>query len=74
MSATGGEPEGIGAKADNIPDAVVAIIEQQMIRRSGIDLKKFKASLDGDAPPAGLGKALQQGTLKSQRKTRKAAN
>ncbi len=24
-----------------------------------IDLKKFKASLDGDAPPAGLGNALQ---------------
>ncbi len=59
MSATGGEPEGIGAKADNIPDAVAAIIEQQMTPRSGIDLKKFKASLDGDAPPAGLGKALQ---------------
>ena len=30
-----------------------------MTPRSGIDLKKFKASLDGDAPPAGLGKALQ---------------
>ncbi len=59
MSATGGEPEGIGAKADNIPDAVAAIIEQQMAPRSSIDLKKFKASLDGDAPPAGLGKALQ---------------
>ena len=30
-----------------------------MTPRSSIDLKKFKASLDGDAPPAGLGKALQ---------------
>ncbi len=30
-----------------------------MAQRPGIDLKKFKASLDGDAPPAGLGKALQ---------------
>ncbi len=40
-------------------DAVAAIIEQQMTPRSGIDLKKFKASLDGDAPPAGIGKALQ---------------
>ncbi len=49
----------IGAKADIIPDAVAAIIEQQMTPRPGIDLKKFKASLDGDAPPAGLGKALQ---------------
>ncbi len=59
MSAAAGEPEGIGAKADNIPDAVPAIIEQQMTPRPGIDLKKFKASLDADAPPAGLGKALQ---------------
>ncbi len=74
MSAAAGEPEGIGAKADITPNAVAAIIEQQMTSKSGIDLKKFKASLDGDAPPAGLGKALQQGTLKSQRKTRKAAN
>ncbi len=30
-----------------------------MAPRSSIDLKKFKASLEGDAPPAGLGKALQ---------------
>ncbi len=52
MSAAEGEPEGIGAKADIIPDAVAAIIEQQMTARSSIDLKKFKASLDGDAPPA----------------------
>ena len=74
MSAAEGEPEGIGAKADITPDAFAAIIEQQMTPRPSIDLKKFKASLDGDAPPAGLGKALQQGTLKSQRKTRKAAN
>ncbi len=43
----------IGAKADITPDEVAAIIEQQMAPRPGIDLK------DGDAPPAGLGKALQ---------------
>ncbi len=43
MSAAGGEAEGIGAKADNNPDAVAAIIEQQMTPRSSIDLKKFKA-------------------------------
>ncbi len=30
-----------------------------MAPKPGIDLKTFKASLDGDAPPAGLGKALQ---------------
>ena len=30
-----------------------------MAPRSCIYLKKFKASLDGDAPPAGVGKALQ---------------
>ena len=30
-----------------------------MTPKPGIDLRKFKASLDGDAPPAGLGKALQ---------------
>ncbi len=42
-----------------MPDAVPAIIEQQMTPRSSVDLKKFKASLDGDAPPADLGKALQ---------------
>ncbi len=59
MSAAEGEPEGIGAKADITPDAFAAIIEQQMTPRPGIDLKRFKASLDGDAPPAGLGKALQ---------------
>ncbi len=59
MCAAGGEPEGIGAKADITPDAVAAIIGQQMTARSSIDLRKFKASLDGDAPPAGLGKALQ---------------
>ncbi len=59
MSAAEGEPEGIGAKADNILDAFAAIIEQQMTPRSSIDLKKFKASLDGDAPPAGTGQALQ---------------
>ena len=59
MSAAEGEPEGISAKADNIPDAFATIIEQQMTLRPGIDLKKFNASLDGDAPPAGLGKALQ---------------
>ncbi len=58
-SGAGGEPEGISAKADNIPDAVAAIIKQQMTPQPGIDLKQFKASLDGDAPPAGLGKALQ---------------
>ncbi len=58
-SGAEGEPEGISAKADNIPDAVAAIIAQQMTPRSSIDLKKFNASLDGDAPPAGLGKALQ---------------
>ncbi len=58
-SGAGGEPEGIGAKADITPDAVAAIIEQPMTPRSSIDLKKFKTSLDGDAPPAGLGKALQ---------------
>ncbi len=59
MSAVEGEPEGIGAKADIIPDAVAAIIEQQMALRPSIDLMKFKVSLEGDAPPAGLGKALQ---------------
>ena len=30
-----------------------------MALSSGIDLKEFKASLDGDAPPTGTGKALQ---------------
>ncbi len=59
MSAAEGEPEGIGAKANIIPDAVAAIIEQHLTPRSSIDLKTFKASLDGDAPPAGLGRALQ---------------
>ena len=63
-----------GPSSPVTPDAVAAIIEQPMAPKPGIDLKRFKASLDGDAPPAGLGKALQQGTLKSQRKTRKAAN
>ena len=58
-SGAGGEPEGIGAKADITPDAVAAIIEQIMTPRSSIDLKKFNASLDGDAPPGGTGQALQ---------------
>ncbi len=58
-SAPGGEADEIGAKADITPDAFAAIIEQQMTPRSSIDLKTFKASLDGDAPPAGLGKALR---------------
>ncbi len=45
MSATGGEPEGIGAKADITPDAFAAFIEQQMAPGPSVDLKKFKASL-----------------------------
>ncbi len=53
------QPPSNRAKADITPDAVTAIIEQQMTPRSSIDLMKFKASLDGDAPPAGLGQALQ---------------
>ncbi len=66
MSAVGDRADEISAKADITPDAVAAIIEQPITPSSGIDLKKFNASLDGDAPPAGLGTALQQGTLKSQ--------
>ncbi len=39
MSAAEGEPEGIGAKADIILDAVAAIIEQPVTPRSSFDLK-----------------------------------
>ncbi len=66
MSAAEGEPEGIGAKADIILDAVAAIIEQPMAPRFSTDLKRFKASLDGDAPRRGDVAAHRQGGRRSQ--------